>query len=162
MKRHILMAFGLMTLLALLLMACNSESDSTIRFTSPIKTCKTVDVPYQVTEEYDVPLKYEVADASKTTTFKGVLDVWAVGIVKIRNVDSETASFTVTQMFKTLEDEETSSKSTQYIMPGETKEFREEYDITSGEDFTVQYQVIPGTKKETRTVTKYRQEEQCE
>jgi len=162
MNKNIILAFALMLALSLLLAACDSGTGSTIRFTSPIKTCKTVDVPYQVTEEYDVNLKYEVVETLKTPTLKGILDVWAVGIVKVRNVDSETGTFTVIQTFKTLEDGETSLKSTQYIMPGETKEFEEEYDISAGEDFTVKYQIIPGTKKETRIVTKYKQEERCE
>lgn len=146
---------------SLALTACSSSDRSTIKFTSPIQKCKMVDVPYETTEEYSVDLKYEVVEDTKTTIFKGILDVWAVGIVKVKNVDSETGEFTVTQIFKTLEDGETSLKSAHYIMPGEAIEFREEYDISSGEDFTVQYQVIPGTKKETRIVTKYRQEEQC-
>ena len=162
MNKNVILTFALMLVLSLLLAACESGTGSTIRFTSPIKTCKTVDVPYQVAEEYDVNLKYEVVEASRTTTFKGFLDVWALGIVKVRNVDSETGTFTVTQFFKTLERGEKSFQSSQYIMPGETKEFEEEYDITTGEDFTVQYRVIPGTKKETRTVTKYKQEEICD
>jgi hypothetical protein len=158
MNKFLSTVFVLLIIFCLALTACSSDG-STIRLLS---RCKMVDVPYETTEEYSVDLKYETVEAKSTTTLKGVLDVWAVGIVQVRNVDSETGEFTVIQTFKTLEDGETSLRTTQYIMPGETKEFKEEYDISAGEDVSLTYQVIPGTKKEIRTVTKYRQEERCE
>jgi hypothetical protein len=81
--------------------------------TSPIKTCKNVEVPYefqesyleqepyQATEEYQVPLKYEVVSATNYPGNHG-FDYWAVSEVKVRNVDSETGLFTVEQTIKTL------------------------------------------------------------
>ena len=130
--------------------------------------CKEIQVPYQDTEsyieqepyqatvEYKVNLKYEVVNNYKETFYEGFLDVWARGIVEVRNVDSETGSFTVKQTFKTLEDGSNDFTSSQYIMPGETKIFTKEYDISAGEDFDVSYVITPPQKTLTRTVTKWR------
>mgnify|MGYP006272907321 CR=1 FL=1 len=145
----------------------SGDSDVTAKFTSPIQTCKEVKVPYQATEEYtervpyqateeyDIKLKYEVVDRYKKTTNKG-FDVWAQSIVEVRNVDSETGKFSVISTFETLRDGETSRRSTQYIMPGETKTFVHEYDVDFNEDFDVYTKIIPGEKTMTREVTKYR------
>ena len=51
--------------------------------------------------------------------------------------------------------------TTRYVMSGESIVFHEEYDISLGEDFKMNYVVQAPTKTLTRTVTKYRQEEQC-
>jgi len=145
----------------LILSGCgDGTTGNTIKITNPIKTCKMVDASYQATEEYQEPLKYEVVEKTKSTTLKG-FDVWAVSEVTVKNVDTETGSFSVLQTFSTLNGQDRTLSSKQYIMPGETKTFREEYDIDLGEDFNVRYSVQPPTKTLTRTVTKYRQEEQC-
>src|SRR3989344_1912452 len=138
----------------------NDNNITGFAIADPIKTCKTVSVPYEVQEEYQVPLKYEVLERTKTNTLKG-FDLWTIGIVRLRNVDSETGMFTVEQTFKTLDSEKT-LKSSNYVMPGEVKEFRNEFDIDLGEDVTISYKVIPDKKTLTRTVTKYRQEERCD
>ena len=104
-------------------------------------------------------MKYEHSGATSTTLHG--LDVWAVGEVKVRNVDSETGAFSVEQTFSTLNRPSQSLKSTLYVMPGETKIFHEEFDISLGEDFKMTYVVMPAQKTLTRTVTKYRDEQQC-
>ncbi len=43
-------------------------------------------------------------------------------------------------------------------MPGETKTFINECDISAGEDFSVYTNIIPAEKTLTRSVTKYRDE----
>ena len=149
---------------------CRSEDDvtgNTIKLTNPIQKCKMVDVPYeeqeayiesepyQAVEEYQVDMKYEVVGSSKSTTLNG-LDVRAKGVVEIRNVDSETGTFSVKQTFKTLNGGTKTLSSYGYIMPGETKEFVELYDVSLGEDFNVNYVITPPKKTLTRTVTKYR------
>ena len=138
------------------------------------KNCKMIDVPYQVTEEYQVPMKYEVVSATEDiatpsddfafTVVEGVAvykDVTTIGEVAIRNVDSETGMFVVTQTFKTLSGQETTKYSSQYIMSGETKKFREEYTAKPSEDAHVKYSVQASSKTMTRTVTKYKQEKSC-
>jgi hypothetical protein len=162
----------------------NEESaDSTFKLQSPIKTCRMVEVPYeeqeayidqepyQATEEYQENLKYEVVRHKPDTTLHG-FDVWATGDIDVRNVDSETGTFTVEQSFRTLAGTRSYSSS-QYIMPGETKNFHQEHDIDRDDKFELSYSVIPGQKTLTRqvtrfrdvtkyrTVTKTRQEEQC-
>ncbi|MEK6900587.1 MAG: hypothetical protein AABX05_05670 [Nanoarchaeota archaeon] len=139
---------------------------------NPIKTCKQVEVPYEVQEayeeqepyqaleEYQVPLKYE-ADGYKDATTHG-FDYWARSTIKVRNVDSETGQFTVQQWFKTKDGESQKFSSSQYIMPGETKEFVQEYDIDQGYTFEPEnffdsyHNVFPPQKTLTRTVTKYK------
>ena len=111
--------------------------------------------PYQAIEEYQVPLKYEVISATKGTTLHG-LDVWATSDVVVRNVDSETGTFTVSQAFRTLNRAPKTMQSSQYIIPAEIKTFHEESDIDLGEDFNVDYSINPSEKTLTRTVTKYR------
>lgn len=111
--------------------------------------------PYQAIEEYQVPMKYEVVSAvessgtSKFNYYKSLT-------VKVRNVDSETGSFTVRMFFRTLNDPETTEDVTHYIVPGEVKTFYQEYDSDYGEDVDMRYVVIPPDKTLTRMVTKYR------
>lgn len=163
---------------------CTSNDGSSVKLTSPIENCKMVNVPYQeqvaytekepytANENIQVPLKYEVTSAVKDTTFKG-FDVWAYGEVTVRNVDTETGTFIVEQTITTLNSLPSTKRSSHYIMPGESKNFREEYDIKSGEDYNIKYTVEAGTKTviqqvtkyrtitKYRTETKYKQEEQC-
>ncbi len=139
---------------------------------NPLKTCKMVEVPYQeqeayeeqepydAIEEYQVPLKYE-AKGYKDVTDHG-FDYWARSTVKVRNVDSETGEFTVQQWFKTKDGESKKFSSSQYIIPGETKEFIQEYNIEPGYTFEPEnffdsyHDVFPPQKTLTRTVTKYK------
>lgn len=135
--------------------------------TNPIKTCKEVQVPYdiqeayevqepyQAIEEYRVPLKYEVISAVEGFTSSG-LNYLTTLTINVRNVDTETGAFTVTMFFKTLNDAETSKNVQQYIMPGETKSFYQTYDNDWNEDVNTRYFVVSGEKTLTRTVTKYR------
>jgi hypothetical protein len=163
--------FGVMFIFLFIFALANNDnsngSGASLKITNPLQTCEFVDVPYetqeaytvsepyQAIEEYKVDLKYEVVSATRSTTLNG-FDVWAVGEVSIRNVDSETGTFTVKQTFDTLNGGSKSFQSNKYIMVGETKVFREEYDVVAGEDFNVQYVVTPPKKTMTRTVTKYR------
>lgn len=143
----------------LILSGCgDGTTGNAIRITNPLKICKMVDVPYQATEEYQEPLKYEYSGRTDTTLHG--FDIWAVGEVTVKNVDTETGLFTVLQTFTTLNGQGTKS-STHYVMSGESVIFHEEYDITLGEDFKMTFLVQAPTKTLTRTVTKYRQEEQC-
>jgi len=163
---------GILIIIALFIVACSGVNDGSDRVTgvklaSPIQTCRMVDVPYeeqesyieqepyQDTESYQENLKYESV-GTKTGTFLKGFDVWAFGEVPVRNVDSETGKFVVSQTFSTLNGGLKTYTVTQYIMPGETKTFRSEHDIDAGEDFNMKFVITPGTKTLTRTVTKFR------
>ena len=115
---------GVIILGILVLSGCSTTGDA-VKITNPIQTCKNVEVSYQDTEYYTENYKYEVVGSVSGTFLKG-FDVYAEGNVQVRNVDSETGSFIVQQTFSTLDGAKTLS-STQYIMPGETKTFTEEY-----------------------------------
>lgn len=149
-----------------------------------LQNCKDVQVPYQVTEEYvdrepyqgfedaQVNLKFEQSGYSRES-YSELFNVRYKGIVNIKNVDSETGYFTVKMYFTTLKDGTTSKQTGGYVQPSETKEFDIYYDIDAGEDVQWRYEVIPGQKTitkpvtkyrdviRTRTVTKYRTEQQC-
>lgn len=141
------------------LIAVNQGNSVTGNFLG-LKSCKTVSVPYQVTEDYETDFKYEVKSAYHQNILKG-FDVWAQSRVTVRNVDTDTGTFTVEQTFDTLKDQPRTFKSSAYVMPDESKVFEAEYNIDSGEDYTVTYSVIPPTKVATRMVTKYKQEKVC-
>ena len=156
-KRNILI---LLLIISVFVIAACAKTGESIKLTSPIQNCKNVQVPYQATEEYQIDMKYEVISFEKESVVK-LLDLWARGTVGIRNVDSETGSFTVEQTITTLEGSPRTLSSSQYIMSGETKSFVEEFDVDLGEDFYINYKVSPPKKTLTRTVTKYRTEEVC-
>ncbi len=148
-------------ILLLLLAACDQGTGNAIKIKSPIQKCKQVEVPYDAIIEEKIPIKYEVMNAY-TENFLDGFDVWTAGRVLVRNVDSESGQFTVEQTFTTLKDGSRALRSSHYIMPGETVEFRSDYDIDMGEDVSLTYKVIEPKKTVTKTVTKYRTEEQCD
>jgi hypothetical protein len=123
-----------------------------------IKTCKMVDVQHSATIEYTEPMQY-TDTITKHTTLQG-LEVWAVGEVTIKNIDTETGTFTVSQTFIFDRQSETKT-STQEIQPGESKVFLEEIKIMS-QDFNVEYTVQAPMKNTTRTLTRYNMEQVCE
>src|SRR3989344_3953777 len=90
--------------------------------TNPLKTCKLVDVPYQAVEEYYEPLKFEVVSAINDIFYRG-FDVWAYSEVRVRNVDTETGTFTVKQNLDAFKHGQDTKTSSSYVMPGETKSF---------------------------------------
>ena len=148
-------------LLTLFSISACSEKYTGFAISNPIKTCKNVQVPYQITEEYQIPLKFEVISVKQDWTSPN-LDYYTTLSVQVKNVDSETGTpFSVISYFITLNDPEKSYKDTHYIMPGEVKEFYFTYDSELGEDVKSRYSVIPGEKTMTRVVTKYRTEERC-
>lgn len=148
------------------LSACSSTGNVVLR--SPIAQCKDVKVPYeameyyterepyQAIEEYDVDLKYSVIEAYHRGSISQITNYRVKGIVSVKNVDSETGLFTVKMTFTTLNRDKKTLSSSKYIMPGETVEFNQYYDINLGEDVNFVYQVIPDQKTLTRIVTKYR------
>ena len=146
--------------ITLLIFNLSSGKITGFAITSPIKTCKNVQVPYDVQEEYQVPLKFEVLSAKKGTTTHG-FDVWATADVVVRNVDSETGTFTVSQTLTTLNEAPQTKQSTHYIVTTESFTYHEEFDVDLGEDFNINYEVTPSKKTLSRTITKYRTEERC-
>lgn len=157
--------WAIVLLLLIFIVGCSSPSKNGkftgLAFSSPIKTCKEVQVPYQVTEDYEIPLKFEVISAIQDWTSPG-FDYYTTLTIKVKNVDSETGTpFSVIAYFQTLNDVEKSYTNTYYIMPGEIKDFYFKYDSDLGEDVKARYIVNPGQKSMTRTVTKYRTEEKC-
>jgi hypothetical protein len=158
MKR--LMLFLGLILLTGFIVGCN-KTNKTID-----TPCKLIDIPYQVTEDYQVPMKYEFVDAHINVRDGDLMaardnDLWAVSTVVVRNVDSETGMFLVTQSLKTSRDPEINLSSSEYIMSGETRNFTEFYKITSSIGRTLSFSIHEPNKTLTRTVTKYRQEERC-
>jgi len=106
-------------------------------------------------EEEIVPLKYRVEGVNFYQTLRG-FDVYEKGEVTIRNLDDETGTFIVEQMFTTLNDGSTTLKHAYQILPAEEITFVEDYDIDASEDVNVAYNIIPGTKTIQKVITEYR------
>lgn len=123
--------------------------------------CKNIQVPYQETEYYDYYLKAQLINTDIDFPFDLRLGQYALGTVKLRNIDDEAGWFTVTFNWQTLNDKWI-GRVRHYIEPDETVTFESKYDITIGEDtkFTHSYKSDPIQK--SRVVTKYRTEEKCE
>lgn len=126
----------------------------------PKKACSIERISYEETEYYDVDFNYEVMGTSQETTLKG-FDVWAVGEVKVKNVELETGEFEVIQRIQTLNDEPKVSMESRFIMPGEIISFNSEFDVDSGEDFNIGYEIVPPKKTMSREVTKFKEVEVC-
>lgn len=164
MNKNLIFAIFCISLIFILI-ACSSNkkegSFTGFALSNPIKTCRNVEVPYQITEEYQVPLKYEIISAEQDGTSSN-FNYFTTLTVKVRNVDSETGLFQVKMSFKTLNDQQTKEQVSHYIMPGEIKEFYQTYDSDLGEDVKSEYVIVPGQKTLTRTVTKYKTEQRCD
>jgi len=145
----------------LILSGCrDGMTGNTIKLTFPVQMCKWVDVPYQATEEYQEPFMHEDINTTFTTLNDPDTEI-AVGEVNVRNVDSETGLFTVTQTFTRPGEEPQTKSTTRYIMSGESVAFQEEFDIVLGEEYNIAFTVESPTKTMTRTVTKTKLEKQC-
>ena len=126
--------------------------------------CAMMDVPYQEIEEYkEGTLRYEIVSAYKYTD-RNDSGILAGSIVKVRNSDYQEGEFTVEHTFTLLNGTSNAFNSTQTILSGETKEFKQEIDSDTEEEemINVEGKVIPPEKIMTRNVTKYRLEEVCD
>ncbi|MBW2989125.1 hypothetical protein KY358_02275 [Candidatus Woesearchaeota archaeon] len=165
MKRNVFI--GILLISTLIILGCTNPTGKVV-LRSPVATCKDVQVPYQATEyylerepyqaieEYNVDLKYQVVESYHRGSISDPFNYKEKGIIRVKNVDSETGIFKVEMTFTTLDRGRKTLSSTKYIMSGETVEFNQYYDIDLGEDVNFNYRVIPGKKTLTRTVTKYR------
>jgi len=168
-NKQIVIVIAIALLLVGVITILTSKSNGSLTgfaVTNPIKICNEVQVPYneqevyevqepyEAVEEYQVPLKYGVVSATDGSTTSG-FNYLKTLTVEVRNVDTETGLFTVQMFFKTLNDGESLKEAKGYIMPGEIKSFYQTYDSDFGEDVGGRYQIIPGKKTLTRTVTKY-------
>ena len=162
-------AIMVVAVMALIIITSNTGAKFTVfAIVNTLEKCENVQVPYQVkepyeaAEEYQLPLRYEV-----TSVQEDYVNNHETLTVKVKNVDSQGAVFTVRVYFKPLNGVEAVKESKQYIGPGEVKTFYQEYASNSAEGASASYVVIVGKKTEVktltkyRTVTKYRTEEIC-
>ncbi|MFH0869521.1 MAG: hypothetical protein V1866_00510 [archaeon] len=140
----------------------SSPTGFSIKQLNPFANCTDVNVSYEKNESYDADLKYQIVENSRDTIVKDGNDEWAVAVLKVQNADLLPGKFTVVRLFETAEKGKVSFNLSQDIAPGESKEFRSEYDISNGEQFSASYLIFPDKKKATRIVTNYRLEKRCE
>jgi len=127
----------------------------------PYQDCINVQVPYQAEETYTDYLKATVVDSSKTSSWDLSKGTYMIGIVKLKNIDSEAGWFTVTFNWRTLNNQYTDTVR-HYIEPDKIVEFKSIYDVKTGEDNELKYSYKSDPVSKTRTVTKYRTEQKCE
>jgi len=115
---------------------------------------KTEYVDTQEVEEYRTPLKYEiVGKPTSDGSFEGINYI-RIGKVSVKNTDSETGEFVVSQTIDTLKDQPVTKETRKTIKAGETLMFDEKFDVEMGEDIDYSYKVTPESIIKTRTVTK--------
>lgn len=129
---------------------------------NPFANCTDANVSYQVNESYDADLRYQIVENTRDALVKEGNDEWAVAVLKVKNVDSVPGVFTVVRFFETAEDGKVSANYSKDIAPGETVDFRSEYDINNGEQFSASYLIYPEKRKSIKMVTHYRIEKQCD
>jgi len=103
------------------------------------------DLPDQEIEEYpEGPLRYEIVNTYKYTD-RNESSIFVGSIVNVKNLDSQEGQFTVEHTFTLLNGTSKTLVSTHVIMPGETKEFKQETDADTEEEekINVGGKVIP-------------------
>ncbi len=103
------------------------------------------DVPDQEIEEYlEGPLRYEIVSTYKYTD-RNDSGIVVGSVVNVRNLDSQEGQFTVEHTFTLSNGTSKTFVSTQVIMPGETKEFKQETDADTEEEENINVggKVIP-------------------
>lgn len=150
-------AIAVLAIIIVIIIGSNNGGNFTVFAILNPPACENVQVPYEVQEPYEVveehksPLRYEV-----TSVEEGLSNNYKTLAVRVKNVDIQGAVFTVRMYFKPLKGIESVKESKQYISPGETKTFYQEYSADSAEDVNARYVVIVDQKIEARTTTKYR------
>ncbi len=142
------------------LVGCLGDDASSVKLTSPLKTCKTIQEQYTEKEAYTYEYQYEVVESSGENYLKG-LDWWGRAHLVIRNLDSSTGKFTARIIFKTL-DGETTRTTSGNLMSGEIKDLTAEFDVDAGEDWKWSYSITPPSETRYNEVIKYRDKEVCE
>ncbi|WP_199920117.1 hypothetical protein [Thermococcus piezophilus] len=133
--------------------------DFSYTFLPVFQACE--EVPYQTIEKYEVPVNYKVVDASCYGT--SILDWEIECTVKIENADSQGGTFTVTLDYSNSDSLAYSTSDSKYTGPGQSVEFRFKssglsYSTDWKSRYSVDYDINPLKKIETRVVTKYRKE----
>jgi hypothetical protein len=150
-----------------------TESSTQQQSNSNQQTCRTIQepyvvqvpyldqeceqIPYQDTEAYTSYVQSQVISATTETPWNLELGYYALGKVKLRNIDNKASWFTITFNWETLNDKHTDYVR-HYIEPDETVTFESIYNIDMGEDVKYTYTYQSDVVQETRTVTKYRTE----
>ncbi len=126
-------------------------------------------VTYQARETYtekepvQVPLSYQVTDASYYGDLEGLFNYVTNVDVQVKNTDTEPGTFLVRCNLKTLKRGTFTDAAQVYIVPAENKLARCVIDTKFGEDVDITYTVEPGTKtvyrdvEKTKTVTRTRE-----
>jgi len=140
----------------------NRGSSITGNVVKTLKNCRNVEIPYEVTENYDYyPKAQKISGLQEENIELFGKGIYQTGTVSLKNVDNEAGWFTVTFNWQTLNDEWKDSVR-HYINPDEIVEFISQYDTSLGEDSKFTYRSEADPIKKTRTITKYRIEERCD
>ena len=127
----------------------------------PYDDCKNVQVPYQATEYYNYNLEAQAVSNTLESPWSLELGTYALGKVKLKNIDDQAGWFTVTFYWRTLKNSRTDNVR-HYIEPDETILFESTWDIKTGEDTEYEYTYISDPVQKSRVVTKYKTEQKCE
>lgn len=159
------------------LFASNSSNNHSIagNVVKAFQDCRDVQVPYEETETYienvaydeQVPLTYTT---SKSTEY-GCGELFnhrSCYTIRVNNIDTVGGTFQMSCTVQAL-NRELHDTDSGYVKPGDFKDFICQVDTDFGEDNKLTYDIIAPTKTETkhkdvqrtRTVTKYRTEQQC-
>ena len=111
---------------------------------------KTEYVDSQEVEEYRIQLKYEIVGKPSAADKFGINYIKA-GKISVKNTDSETGEFVVSQTIDTLNDQPVTKETRKTIKAEETLTFEEEFDVDLGEDTEYSYKVVPESITKTRT-----------
>jgi len=174
-----LIVLGVIALIIILfaVFASNSSNNSSIsgNVVKVFQDCKDVQVPYDEIETYienvaydeQVPLKYTT---SKSTEY-GCGELFnheSCYTIRVNNLDTVGGTFQMSCKVQAL-NRELHDTDSGYVKPGDFKDFVCQVDTDFGEDNKLIYDINAPTKTETkhkdvqrtRTITKYKTEQQC-
>ena len=123
--------------------------------------CRNVLVPYQEQEIVREGLQARVVDVEDDEVRNSSRGSYIYTRVDLRNVDNTAGYFTVIFRYETFEDGIRSREVREFIRPGETESFEEEYRIDFDEDVRWTYTYESDSIERVGTVTKYRTEMRC-
>lgn len=123
--------------------------------------CRDVQEAYQEQEAYQTPLSYSVLSSSLKEEWELQKGYYYRYDVTVSNSDDNSGQFTVNFALQTSKHGTLSNSSTQYISPHSTQIFEKIFDTDMGEQVSGSHSVVPPTKTEYRTVTKYRIVQKC-
>ncbi len=125
-------------------------------------TCRDVQEAYQEQEAYQTPLSYSVLSSSLKEEWDLQKGYYYRYDITVSNSDDNGGQFTVNFVLQTSKHGTLSDSSTQYVSSHSTQIFEKIFDTDMGEQVSGTHSVVPPTKTEYRTVTKYRTVRKCD